>query len=183
MELFAGIIVALAALALVMEPLFRASILGSSAIEVERASPEENREFDELESPKIKALMALREIEFDRATGKLSDEDYLALKSRYSKRALEAIEAEESREGGEADEVEAVIRRARDQLRTPVCPSCGPRLEGDAAFCSECGRSLVDATAAPRCAACGNELEADAKFCADCGAPVSVDAEKAEAEV
>jgi hypothetical protein len=36
------------------------------------------------------AVVALREIEFDRVTGKLSDADYAELKTRYTERALAA---------------------------------------------------------------------------------------------
>jgi hypothetical protein len=66
------------------------------------------------------AIDALREIEFDRATGKLSDSDYDSLKASYTERALTAMRA-----GGNV-----------------VCESCGPRPETDARFCSRCGRSL-----------------------------------------
>ena len=40
------------------------------------------------ETPRGQALLALKEIEFDRATGKLSDADYEELKARYTARAL-----------------------------------------------------------------------------------------------
>jgi hypothetical protein len=40
------------------------------------------------------ALIALKEIEFDRATGKLSDTDYEDLKSRYTARAAALLEEE-----------------------------------------------------------------------------------------
>lgn len=39
------------------------------------------------------------------------------------------------------DPVEAEIRRARAQLR--VCPSCGPRPEPGARYCSSCGAALA----------------------------------------
>lgn len=67
------------------------------------------------------AVDALREIEFDRATGKLSDSDYAALKSSYTQRAVEAM-------------------RASGAL---VCGQCGPRPEADAKFCSNCGLLLA----------------------------------------
>jgi hypothetical protein len=41
-------------------------------------------------STRAVALRALKEIEFDRATGKLADADYDALKQRYTAEALEA---------------------------------------------------------------------------------------------
>ena len=46
---------------------------------------------DPEETPKGVALAALKEIEFDRETGKLSDVDYEFLKSKYTGQALEAI--------------------------------------------------------------------------------------------
>ena len=42
------------------------------------------------------AIDALREIEFDRATGKLSDDDYAALKAEYTRTALVELRARES---------------------------------------------------------------------------------------
>jgi hypothetical protein len=63
------------------------------------------------------AVDALREIEFDKETGKLSESDYDALRVSYTERALEEL---------------------RDGVR-PVCSSCGPRPEHDAQFCSNCG--------------------------------------------
>ena len=69
------------------------------------------------------AIDALREIEFDRETGKLSETDYAALKSRYTERAVS-----EMRGGG---------------AQSAVCPNCGMRPEPDAKFCSSCGSPLV----------------------------------------
>ena len=67
------------------------------------------------------ALDALRELEFDRATGKISDADYGSLKARYTRKAV-------------------AVMRAGDRL---VCDRCGPRPEADAAFCSNCGDPLA----------------------------------------
>lgn len=72
------------------------------------------------------AVDALREIEFDHATGKLSERDYTELKATYTQRAVDAMRA-----GEESAEVSA-----------PVCGRCGPRPELDAIFCSECGAAL-----------------------------------------
>lgn len=67
------------------------------------------------------AVDALRELEFDRATGKISDADYASLKARYTQKALR-------------------VMRADDRI---VCDRCGPRPEPDAAFCSSCGDPLA----------------------------------------
>jgi hypothetical protein len=143
LELIAGIAVAGAALALVLEPLIRNRPDRPTGPDDE---DEELAPVEESESPKIQALLALKEIEFDRATGKLSDDDYAQLKARYAKRALAAIDAEEAAAAAVAtaeaddDPAEAMIRAARAQVS--VCPVCGPRPEAGATFCSECGRPL-----------------------------------------
>ena len=72
------------------------------------------------------AVDALREVEFDHVTGKLSDTDYAELKSSYTQSAVAAMRA------GEPAAVSEV-----------VCARCGPRPERDAVYCSECGNVLA----------------------------------------
>jgi len=127
------------------------------------------------------ALLALKEIEFDRATGKLSDEDYTTLKERYSKEALAALDRDQAEEvvvAATADP-EALVAARVSQLRSahatgrpapPLCPGCGPRPEPDALFCSSCGRPLAPAEF---CASCGQPLPTDSRFCAGCGSKVA----------
>lgn len=126
------------------------------------------------------ALLALKEIEFDRATGKLSDCDYEMLKERYSKEALSALDQDprEDREEAAAPDPESLVAARLHQLRSadqagtgapPLCPSCGPRPEPDALYCSSCGRSLGPAF----CGSCGSAIGADSRFCAACGSGVA----------
>ncbi len=107
--LLLGTALAVASLCYVLYPLYRVS-----ASNVPRASAIRRN----VESP---AVDALRELEFDRETGKISDPDYAQLKARYTEQALVAMRA-----GG-----------------SPVCERCGPRPENDAEFCSNCGSALV----------------------------------------
>lgn len=122
------------------------------------------------------AVLALREIEFDRATGKLSESDYAELKARYTREALAVMRRTKNGEvggvaagmGGDAvsspdDEIEAAVRAYRAEH--PACPVHGPRPETDAEYCSDCGRYLHD-----RCAGCGAPVvEHDARYCMNCG--------------
>ncbi len=140
LELIAGVVVALAALALVLEPLLAKELLlpsPSASVEPDFTSIEES------ESPKIRALLALKEIEFDRATGKLSDEDYAGLKAKYSAEAVEEIKKEETA-GAAAEAVDAAEHAVQLAKRAAlvVCSACGPRPEPAAVFCSRCGRLL-----------------------------------------
>lgn len=43
------------------------------------------------EKQKAEAYAAIKEVEFDRQMGKLSDEDYRLLRDRYERQALEAL--------------------------------------------------------------------------------------------
>lgn len=134
--------------------------------------------------PEASALDALREIEFDLATGKLSVEDYAQLRATYTPRAVAEMKAREAVAGGistpretaddergagravasdVADPAEALI--ARIKARGTVCSVCGPRPEVDAIFCSDCGRYLAAA-----CLRCGAAVRSDqARFCPECG--------------
>jgi hypothetical protein len=175
-EMLAGLLVALAALAVVLEPLLRPAGIPAPA-----DGPDEGDVADvrDLDSPKVQALIALREIDFDRATGKLSDEDYATLKAKYEVAALEAIRAEETGpesagEGGTTGALRVPVpTKSGNGARRAVCPTCGPRPEKAPIFCSGCGRSLVIETVGPRCRHCGALLGSRARFCAECGGPVS----------
>ena len=118
------------------------------------------------------AVAALREIEFDRETGKLSDRDYADLKRRYTQAAIDELRAAKTAKESSkpsvtpaesSDLVEAAIARARAQQKS--CAECGPRPEADATYCSDCGGYL-----AGHCRECGAAVEmASSRFCSNCG--------------
>ncbi|MDB4884539.1 MAG: hypothetical protein JWL95_3305 [Gemmatimonadetes bacterium] len=109
------------------------------------------------------AVVALREIEFDRETGKLSDTDYAELKTRYTERALAAMRATTADSVHVDDVVEAAVLAYRARLKS--CARCGPRPEPDAVYCSSCGVYL-----AGKCEGCGRAVdEPGAAFCSGCG--------------
>lgn len=136
LEAVAAAVVGMVALWLVLQPL----------IQSERRMPAPLEPLDPEETPRGAALAALKEIDFDRETGKLSDEDYEFLKARYTTLALEALRAESSDVTPDSIEamVAARVRSLRSAVSAPaVCARCGPRPEPDAAFCSTCGGRLV----------------------------------------
>jgi len=169
LELIAGILLAAGAVYFVLRPIFRPEMTGNGNRETENVSEGEDPE-DDL-SPRAVALRALKEIEFDRATGKLSDADYDDLKTKYTTEALVALRVEQpgggSRETGAIGAAPSPVSR----LPVPACPTHGLRPEADALFCSECGRRL--ATAPGYCARCGTALEHEAHYCHSCGARVA----------
>jgi len=107
--LLVGTVLAVASLCYVLYPLFRAD-LAPMPMPSQAGS-----------RPQSAAVDALRELEFDRQTGKISDSDYAPLKARYTEQALTVLRAG----------------------NVPVCERCGPRPQPDAEFCSHCGAPVL----------------------------------------
>jgi hypothetical protein len=125
-------------------------------------------------SPRAVALRALAEIEFDRATGKLSEDDYESLKARYTRDAVSALRADQpsaSRAPAPPPSTSPVIPLTSKRAATPAmgCPVHGVRPEVGAVFCSECGRRLGLEDGDRVCGRCGTLLESGARFCGRCG--------------
>lgn len=170
--LLIGTALAVLALAYVLMPLLR----GAGLLEATARGPELGEE--------ASAIEALREIEFDRATGKLSAEDYATLRAAYAPRALAELEARDAAHGAGAatamhtetpavtsaesgDAAERLI--ARMKSRGMTCPQHGARPEADAVYCSDCGRYLAGA-----CLRCGEAItDPHSRFCGACGSALA----------
>ncbi len=98
MTLALALVMALLAAALVLEPLLRAAS-GRAITAPAPLFSDSDDEDDPLLIRRDRALAALKEIEFDRATGKLSDDDYESMKSRFTAEALTARELADVPEG------------------------------------------------------------------------------------
>lgn len=156
LEVLAGLSIAALGIFAILEPIIRSP---ARVAEQEHEDDLEEWELDEdLTSPKARALSALKEIEFDRATGKLDDDDYARLKNKYTKLAIDAMREKEAAvavtstpsEMSIDDLAEAQIRAAGAALESGpggTCPDCGERPEVDAKFCSNCGKALALAVA------------------------------------
>jgi len=164
LELILGVLLAAGAIYFVLLPILRPPVESASA---DAAGDEGDDPADDM-SPQTVALRALKEIEFDRATGKLSDTDYEQLKAKYTGEALAAMRERAPDAVSRAPEQPTGAQRPAHGAR---CPEHGPRPEKDAQFCSDCGRRL--GTAPGYCTRCGTALEDDARYCNRCGARVA----------
>jgi hypothetical protein len=137
-----GLIIVVLAAGFVAWPLLQpdapAQIGAKDAVE---GSPEREKEL---------ALLAIREADFDHRTGKMSDEDYAALRAELEGRALSAMAAIET-----ASALHPVAPSSSTPAAAPItpstgrsgepggfCPACGIRFVRDARFCSGCGKKL-----------------------------------------
>ena len=155
LALVIGTLLAVGALVVVLYPLF----VGAKAPPLQRMPTA----MQSAGAAEQEAVVALREIEFDRVTGKLSDHDYAELHARYTGRALDAMRLGAAPGLSPDDAVEAAVLAFRARLKE--CGECGPRPEPDAVYCSNCGSYLPGA-----CAGCGHQVtEHGAAFCTACG--------------
>jgi hypothetical protein len=91
-----GVLLAIAAVLIVALPFLRRP--GLSAAEDRLGEPDElERRRLELAEERDRALAALKELEFDHRTGKVSDEDYRVLVGPLRRRAADALRALEPR--------------------------------------------------------------------------------------
>ena len=158
-------------------------------------------EVEELYRRKESAYSALKELEFDFKTGKLSEADFHELDAKYRAEAVEILEAIEALEAPEAPTGSERRRGGGRRRATPERERAGGRagapaplsepgacacgyvnVEG-ARFCASCGASLEHAPSAETdsapgehdewvCAACGAELRPGHRFCGSCGVEV-----------
>ena len=96
------------------------------------------------------ALTALRDLEYDRATGKLDERDYGRLRTELTREALRHLDPGEGRGGGvdppmdrASSELEAEIARLRRAIREGMqCTACEKVNKPGSRFCGRCGKGL-----------------------------------------
>ena len=142
-----------------------------------------------LEREKQLVLRSIKELEFDRAMGKVGEADFDDMAARLRSRAMglmrqldqeglgyrSIIEQElERRLGarpGAMPQIPEILQTEPAETPLPpiesatadVCPACGVPAPADGAFCASCGTRL-------RCQSCGSACDPDARFCKWCGA-------------
>jgi len=95
---------------------------------------------DELLREKALVLRSIKELEFDRSMGKVSEADFAQLSAPLRARALSLMQALEREP--EAPAPVAPARHSSASGAALVCPSCGRTNDTDAKFCKSCGSRL-----------------------------------------
>jgi hypothetical protein len=116
-----------------------------------------------LEREKLLVLRAIKELEFDRAMGKLSTKDFDEMSARLRGRAMSLMRQLDT-DGGYRELIERelkarisapaarVPREKRAKTAAPVAApvgracACGASNDADAAFCKRCGSKLTSGT-------------------------------------
>lgn len=115
-------------------------------------------------------LSALRDLDFDFKTGKVSEEDYAPLRAQLLGEAAQCLEAEKREE----EQLEALIQtRRKAKAENVTCEHCGTPMEASQRFCSKCGSAAQHQS----CPSCGKKIRAGDLYCSSCGSKVSVQRE------
>ncbi len=148
-------------------------------------------EWENLVIQRDASYATIKDLEFDRATGKLSDEDFRSLRGKCEVRAaailqeLDSLAAASDQRGylSRPPDRDSVIERQVRQLRRNrvknslgpsqkvesfACPKCGAGCSLQDAFCAKCGAAIRGQV----CPTCGTRAAAGDKFCARCGARI-----------
>jgi pyruvate/2-oxoacid:ferredoxin oxidoreductase beta subunit len=103
-----------------------------------------------LEREKSLTLRAIKELEFDKAMGKLSESDWQEMSARLRVRAAGLMRQLDAGSGYREQIERDVTKRlgvapassTRSTTRGNFCTECGTGNESDAKFCKNCGRKL-----------------------------------------
>ncbi|MGH9144577.1 MAG: hypothetical protein ACRD2I_25850, partial [Vicinamibacterales bacterium] len=141
-----------------------------------------------LEREKLLTLRAIKELEFDRAMGRLSDQDWNEMSGRLRVRAARLMRQLDAG-GGYRDQIEKELakRIESDARLKPSRSEEGDTAERDrdratkslaenrrASALAEHDNAKASAARRPReCASCETANDSDAKFCKGCGQPLA----------
>lgn len=154
MTVFVVLLLTVLAFAFIAYPLLRQRLPSVAAIEDEQLL--------ELHSRRNTTYSMLKELEFDKESGILSEEDFQDLETRYKGKAISILRGiDDLGKGTEVeDEIENQVQQLRRGRSSPVddelekevlslrrskgsfCPQCGVGSQEGDRFCSRCGTRL-----------------------------------------
>ena len=120
-----------------------------------------------LERGKMLALRSIKELEFDRAMGRVSDEDFKEMSSRLRTRAARLMRQLDAGTGYR----EQIERELEKRLEAKKGDG-GARLKPSRYEEADSDDRSAKASAERVCASCETTNDADAKFCKGCGQPL-----------
>ena len=123
-----------------------------------------------LEREKLMTLRSIKELEFDRAMGRLSDEDWTEMSGRLRARAAGLMRQLDAG-AGYRDQIERDLAK---RLGAPNARLKGSRSDDDNERRADDRNERSASLSGERvCFACSTANDADAKFCKSCGQPLA----------
>ena len=155
--------------AFVLYPVFTEATAGAPA-----AFDEAELALADLRDKKAMLYEVIQELDFEKASGKVSDSDYESTRNTYLAQVaavmekLDALTPPEPKHASTKTKKSAKKQTQQKSQGERACASCGELNPKESNFCLECGKPL-----ALTCASCGESVPAKARFCNACGEKVS----------
>jgi hypothetical protein len=96
-----------------------------------------------LEREKALVLRTIKELEFDRAMGKISESDFEEMGGRLRARAGRLMQRLDNRADYRVQIEQEIARRMGRVPAVATCTACGSGNDADARFCKGCGQRLT----------------------------------------
>jgi len=93
-----------------------------------------NRQLDLLENARVQTLDAIRDLQFDHQTSKLSDADYQSLRTQYEFQAAKILQ--------QLDAIKGAPKKLNASGKRN-CPRCHTSNDASDKFCVKCGNKLM----------------------------------------
>jgi hypothetical protein len=93
-----------------------------------------NGQLEHLENARRQVLDAIRDLQFDNMTGKLSDADYQSLRAQYEVQAAQILQQLDKFKG----------QTPLPDKAAPSCPRCHAPMDAADKFCVKCGTKIVN---------------------------------------
>ena len=156
----------------VLYPVFTEATAGAPA-----AFNEAELALADLHDKKAMLYEVIQELDFEKASGKISDSDYESARNKYLAQVaavmekLDALAPPDPSPKTTASTKTRKSAKKRTQQKSQgarACVSCGELNPKGSNFCLECGKPF-----ALTCASCGESVPAKARFCNACGEKVT----------
>jgi NADH pyrophosphatase NudC (nudix superfamily) len=120
-----------------------APLLKERRAEKQLADYYEETEMHHLLSRKDSIYTAIKDLEFDYKTGKLSDEDYAELREKFEQQAAAVLkEIDDLQSGKRAASSKKGKTAVKTEAKARFCSACGQKIEPGAKFCPACGERV-----------------------------------------
>ncbi len=127
---FIGFMLIIAVTAYIAYPFYQSNI--------QNMSFEQNHRAEDLEARKLEIYSAIKDIEFDYEMGKLSEDDFLALRDKYKAEAITVLRQLDQLSQARGKKQ----RRGQAAKGQRFCTQCGNAINATDKFCANCGAKV-----------------------------------------
>jgi len=104
--------------------------------------PDSNHSANDLIERKEAIYAAIKDIEFDYQMGKLSEEDFQALRQQYKDEAVGLLKKIDQGQHKPEKKAKAASQKKAEEASPKFCWSCGEAVNRGDKFCVNCGNAL-----------------------------------------